>query len=100
MTYDPNRDTRIPGDMNPRARRYDRMRSNSGLGLLLGLIALLLIGGFLFYNMGDRDNVASNSRPAATATTGSGAPAPAVRDRGTGTNVPAANTPTTPATKQ
>ena len=80
------------------------------MGLLLGLIALLLVGGFLFYGMrgDDTDNVASDGRPAATQTntTGTGGaikpttPAPttpAPANRAPTTPAPATPAPTTPA---
>ena len=48
-----------------------------GMPMLLGLLALLLIGGFMFYSMSDNATVASNdSRPAVTAPSTTGAAAP------------------------
>lgn len=73
MTYDPGRDPTNPLDVNPRSRRT-LPNSGSGMGMLLGILALLVIGGFIFYAMSDNATVATNdSRPAATApsTTGS-----------------------------
>ena len=73
MTYDPDRDTRAPSDVNPNRRPYERNAGGRSMGLVLGLIALLLVGGFLFYGMRDANNVASDNRPTATQpdTTGS-----------------------------
>jgi hypothetical protein len=85
MTYDP--------DLHP--NRADRARSyNAGFGWLLGLVALLLIGGFLMFSMSGSDDVATNERPAATApaTTGSGTVAPASKRETTGQPMPAQRT--------
>ena len=78
MTYDPMRDTRAPADVNPNMRPHNHEHTGTGAGLL-GLLALLLVGGFLYYAMSGERTVATNdSRPAATApsTTGAGAGAP------------------------
>ena len=64
--------------------------------LLLGIIAILVIGGIAVSMMGGRNADRAEPVTERTQTTGSGPafPAPAVRDRGTGTNPPEANKPT------
>ena len=93
MTYDPNRDTRAPGETNPNRRPDARNSGGMGMGMVLGLLALVILGGLLFYNMRGDNNVASTNQPAGTqqSTTGSGS---------TGTTTPSATTPsaTTPST--
>jgi hypothetical protein len=100
MTY---HDNNRPHDLSPDARPYGRGPRRTGLGWMLGLVALLILGGLALMMLGREDNVATRPDQPATTTTGSGstAPAPAARDMGTGTNPPAANTPTpAPAPKQ
>jgi hypothetical protein len=101
MTYDPDRDTRAPGDVNPNTRPYKRPRTGGGYGVLLGLLALLIIGGFLFYNMGRSATVATDARPDVRAPVTTGAGPGIVRDTGTGMNPPAAQQPApAPASRQ
>ena len=88
MTYDPDRDAKAPLDVNPNQRR-DFPDKSSRSGMLLGLLALLLIGGFIWYTMSDTNPTVATkeTRPAAAApsTTGSAprettsAPMPAQR---------------------
>ncbi|ARP98628.1 hypothetical protein [Pseudorhodoplanes sinuspersici] len=66
MTYDPDRDARAPDDVNPNRRPYERRAGGRSMGLVLGLIALLLVGGFLFYSMRDANDIASDNRPTAS----------------------------------
>ena len=99
MTYDPERDARAPADVNPNTRPHERLRSGNGMPIMLGLLALLLIGGFLFYSMSRETKVVGTPG----ATTGIGAPSTA-RDSGTGINPNAAPkpgpAPAAPASKQ
>ena len=81
MTYDPDRDAKAPLEVNPN-HHTGYAKPTSGMGMLLGLIALLVVGGFIFYAMnGDRTVATNDSRPASTApsTTGSGTTTPAPR---------------------
>lgn len=97
MTYDPDRDARAPGDVNPNTRPYDRPphapQRGNGLGIMLGLLAALLIGGFVFYNMSRPATVATDdvrdARPPVTTGAGPGS----VRESGTGMNPPAVQQP-------
>ena len=95
MTYDPGRDPTNPLDVNPNQRRYQGFRdSGSGMATLLGILAILILGGFFFYSMsGDRTVATNDSRPAATAPSTTGAAAP--RET-TGATMPAQR-PATPA---
>ncbi len=80
MTYEPGRDPKDPLDVHPQRRTYDAARASAaGWPMILGLLALAIIGALFFYNMGDRTTVATDNRPAATSpsTTGSGMNNPA-----------------------
>ncbi len=73
------------------------VRSSAMMPFLLGIVAILVIGGIAMMMIGginpDRTAEPVTQR---LETTGAGpaVPAPAVRDRGTGTNPPEANKPT------
>ena len=85
MTYDPGRDPTDPLDVNPNQRRYQGFRDNgSGMFMLLGILAILILGGLFFYSMGGDRTVATNdTRPAATAPSTTSAAAPRRDDRDT-----------------
>jgi hypothetical protein len=68
-------------------------KRNTSFVWVLGLAAVLIIGGLLFMTMGSDDNVVTRTDRVTTGA-GSTLPAPATRDLGTGTNQPAANRPT------
>jgi hypothetical protein len=97
MTYDPDRDVRAPGDVNPNTRPYDRQphapKRGNGLGIMLGLLVALLIGGFVFYNISRPATVATDGMPDARPPVTTGAGLGSVRDSGTGMNPPAAQQP-------
>lgn len=99
MTY---HDNNRPNDFNPDARQYGRGPRRTGYAWMLGLLALLVIGGLALMMLGRDNDVATRTdRPAVTTGAGSTTPAPATRDMGTGTNPPAATTPTpAPAPRQ
>jgi hypothetical protein len=81
MTYDPD----------PHPNRVDQARSyNAGLGWLLGLVALLLVGGFLMFGVSSDEDVATKDRPAATtaSTTGSNTATPEPKRETTGQPTP------------
>ncbi len=46
MTYDPDRDMRAPGEINPNRRPYDRAGAGVSAFLMIGLIAAFLAVGF------------------------------------------------------
>ena len=98
MTYEPGRDPNNPLDVHPKERPYEAAAartSTTSWPLILGLLALAVIGAMFFYNMSDRSTVATDTRPAATstATTGSGTNKSAPRET---TGAPMQR-PTTPA---
>lgn len=74
MTYDPDRDARAPNDVNPNTRSYERPRGGSGLAVMLGLIAVLIVGGFVFYSLSRQASLATDGKPDAQplVTTGAG----------------------------
>jgi hypothetical protein len=82
MTYEPGRDPASPLDVHPRRRTYDAARAGAaGWPMILGLLALAILGALFFFNMGDRSTVATDNRPTASpATTGSGINNPAPRE--------------------
>ena len=87
MTFEPGRDPQNPLDVHPKERRYEASRSGMpGVAVILGLMALAIIGALFFYNMTDRATVATDTRPTATAptTTGAGTGNPATPRETTG----------------
>jgi len=80
MTYESGRDPKNPLGVHPKERPYEAARASTvGWPVILGLLALAVIGAMFFYNMTDRSAVATDTRPAATSptTTGSGMNNPA-----------------------
>ncbi len=77
MTYDPDRDARASGDVNPNVRAHEREAGRTGLYAMLGVAALVLVGAFMFMNR--PATVATDGRPDARPVT-TGAGPGAVRD--------------------
>src|SRR5690349_5038061 len=78
MTYDPDRDARAPGEMNPNVRPHEREANRTGLYVMLGLAALVLVGAFIFMNR--PATVATDARPDARPPITTGAGPGAVRE--------------------
>jgi hypothetical protein len=66
---------------------------------MLGLIAVLIVGGFVFYTLSRQASLATDSRPDARQPVTTGAGPSTLRDTGTGVNPPAAQQPA-PAPQQ
>ena len=98
MTY---HDNNTPKDSTPKTRPYGRGSQRTGFVWMLGLLAVLIMGGLMLMTIGRGDNAVTRiDRPGATTGTGSTVPAPANRDMRNVTNAPTTNRPTAPAPKQ
>lgn len=69
MTYDPDRDTRAPGDANPNRRPYERAGTGWSVPLMLGLIVAFVAAGFWFYAMNSDPTATTANRPLEERTT-------------------------------
>ena len=93
VTNDPYRDTRAAGEPIPNERPIKRANDSLNSGIALAVLAVLLLGGLLWYGLQNAPTLTRDERPFGL-DRGAGPGVNVPRDVGTGTAPPTAQKPT------